>query len=335
MKKVAVAVLAVALLVLCVVVPVNANAPEVTHDDTFHFTRQQGSLGGADYEIFMPDSWNGHLVIGVRGYSHDEPAITDTNMHGLGMSFMKSSASKKFAYAWSTYGEGGFCVKAGIIRTHQLTQFVVDNYNVLGKVILIGFSMGGQIALMLAEKYPGQYDGVLDVCGNKDMSTFYNYWNDLWMRPSPNEIRSYLNGPPAYIPPFVTALFTDSNCNGLRNGAPTVMSDVETECDGTPESKPQAYDRLSPTHHAGITIPVISLIARLDFIVPLKQFVEYYDAVDAAGCLEYYRSYTITGPLGVFHCDSNMVAATMAKFPVLMGWVLSGTGPTATPRPAP
>ncbi len=73
------------------------------------------------------------------------------------------------------------------------------------------------------------------------------------------------------------------------------MVDVEAECGGTPESKPQAYDRLSPTCHADISVAVISMIARADLKVPIQHFNAYYDAVAAAGCLGNYRSYIILG----------------------------------------
>lgn len=267
-------------------------------------------------------------------------------MHVLGMSFMKSSALLKFAYAWTTYGEDGFCVKAGMIRTHQLTEYVIDNYvdnheqhgdfvdnnDLAGKVYLIGFSMGGQIACMLADKYPDRYDGVLDVCGNKDMAAFYHYWKDMSLLPQDaNQIKSFFSAAPAYIPTFVLNMIPDGGWLAMPPATTPVLSDVEIECGRTPETRLQAYDRLSPTSHAHITIPVISLIARYDVIVPLQQQMDYYDAVEEAGCLAYYRSYTI----GAGHCDSTMVGKVQTYFAKLVAWVVDGVEPPATPTPLP
>jgi len=307
----------------------SARPMEVTHDSTYHFTRQHGSLGGANYEILMPDNWNGHLVIMCRGYTSDEPPISDPKMQAMGMWLMKSSASQKFAFAWSTYGEGGFCVKAGIIRTHQLTQYVVDNYEVPGKVLLIGFSMGGQVALMLAAKYPDQYDGVLDVCGSKDMAALYSYYKDLSLLPlDANQIKSYLIGAPVYLPTVVASMIPASTLLTIPSSVATALNDVEMECGATPETKLQAYDSRSPTSNAQITVPVISLIARYDVICPLQQFMGYYDAVAQAGRLDYYRSYTINAA----HCDNTMFGKVPTYFPLLYAWVL-GSVPPVTSRP--
>ena len=280
--------------------PVLASRPDVTYDDTWDYTRYVGVLGGADYEIFMPDNWNGHLVIGCKGFTVSTttpfPTLEGINTHQIGHLFMNSTAlapdGKKFAYAQSTYDEIGFCMKAGMLHTHQLTEYIIDNFHVTGKVFLIGLSMGGQIDLMLVDKFPDLYAGVLDVCGNKDTTAFYNYWRDLANIPTgatdeitANSIRTYLKGPPASLPAAFVNGIPDAKLLAMRAGALRVMADVEAQFGGTPESKPQAYDRLSPTCHAQISVPVVSLLARGDLLVPIQHFNAYYDAVTAAGCL--------------------------------------------------
>jgi len=291
MKKTTVAVvfLAMALLMTFAVVQVDARKPEVIYDSFLHFTQTRGTLGGADYELLMPDNWNEKIVIGLRGYEGPVmPPMSDTYWeHGVAMAFVANPSNPpRFAFAWSTYGEGGWCIDAAMIRTHQLTEYVVENYNVQGEVFLLAFSMGGDIGCMLAEKYPELYDGVLDVCGVKDMKS-------------------------SWSPGFV---------------------DMEIECGGTPETKPQAYERRSATYHAGITIPVISIIGELDPLVPIAQFDMYYDAVEAAGCLNYYRSYIITGG---HHLDGPIQAAISPLFMTLVKWVVNGIVPDPTPPPIP
>ena len=274
-----------------------AKQPDVFHNSEKKFTQIRGELGDASYEILMPDSWNGKLVVACRGYYDSEPPIADTNpLHMLGMIFMTGKALtgpapdfSHFAYAWSTYGEGGFCPKEGMITTHQLTEYIVENYNVALEVFLIGISMGGEIACLLGEKYPDLYSGVLDVCGVKDVAS-------LWE-------------------------------TGMVN-----KEGIENTCGGTPETKPQAYERWSPTYHAAITIPVISIIGQLDTTVPIQQFDLYYDAVEEAGCLDFYRSYTI--PNGG-HCDGTTNAAIVPNFLKLIAWVATGDGPDSTDPPIP
>lgn len=333
-------------------VPVLAKRPDVTYDDTWDYTRYVGVLGGADYEIFMPDNWNGHLVIGCKGFTVSTtpfPTLEGINTHQIGHLFMNSTElapdGKKFAYAQSTYDEIGFCMQAGMLHTHQLTEYIIDNFHVTGKVFLIGLSMGGQIDLMLVDKFPDLYAGVLDVCGNKDTTAFYNYWKDLANIPAgatdaitANSMRTYLKGPPASLPAAFVNAIADLKLVAMRNGALQVMADVEAQFGGTPESKPQAYDRLSPTSHAQISVPVVSLLARGDLLVPIQHFNAYYDAVTAAGCLGNYRSYIIPGipPIPVTtHCDNTIINKVPTYFMKLFDWVIGGTAPEVTGKPLP
>ncbi len=320
--------------------PVLASRPDVTYDSTWHYTRYVGVLGGADYEIFMPDNWNGHLVIGCKGFTLSTttpfPTLESITTHQIGLQFMTSSAlapdGKKFAYAQSTYDEIGFCMQAGMLHTHQLTEYIIDNFHVTGKVFLIGLSMGGQIDLMLVDKFPDLYAGVLDVCGNKDTTAFYNYWRDLKNLPaSPSAIRTYLLGAPASLPPPFANAIPETSLLAIRTAALQVMADVEAECGGTPEKKPQTYDRLSPTCHADIPVPVISMVARADLKVPIQHFNAYYDAVAAAGCLGNYRSYIA----GTQHGDTTIINNVPTYFMKLFNWVIGGTAPAVTGKPLP
>jgi hypothetical protein len=313
----------------------NAKPPEVTYNSEYKYTVKRGVLGGADYEIFMPDNWNGQLVIGCKGYTPTYmplPLIDATVMHTIGLQFMASAADFRFAYATSTYGTNGFCMQVGMICTHQLTQYVIDNFHVTGKVFLIGLSMGGQIALMLAHKYPDLYAGVLDVCGNKDTEAFYNYWKGLAnLPPTASEVRTYLNGPPAYLPTLFTSGMSDIACLTMRASAAIVLADVEAECNGTPESKPQAYERISPTCCPELTLPVISMVARNDALVPIQHFNDYYDAVQTAGCIDNYRCYRFTAT----HCDATIIANVQTYFNQLFNWATGGPAPPTTPKPYP
>lgn len=319
-----------------------AKGPATTYDSQYHFTTLIGQLGGADYEIMMPDNWNGHLIIGCKGFTptttNPVPTIESLNTHTTGLQFMTrsdttTSDGKRFAYALSTYGVLGFCMQEGMIHTHQLTQYVIDNFGVTGKVFIIGFSMGGQIADMLTSKYPDLYAGVLDVCGNKDTAAFYNYWRDLSNLPEDaSTIRNYLSGAPTYLPESFLNTMTPAQFTVIPgNSRNNVLPDVEAECGGTPESKPQAYERLSPTYHPQLTIPVISMIGRNDRLVPIQHFNDYYDAVQAAGCMDHYRCYKFNS----IHCGPPIIAAIPTYFKMLFDWAMGGQPPAVTPKPYP
>lgn len=315
-----------------IIAMVGAKSPEVNYNSVLEFTQILGSLNGADYEILIPDNWNEMLVIGCRGYMDEEPDIGDAlSMYGLGMALMEDEAPERFAFAWSTYGEGGWCIQQGMIRTHQLTEYVIENYNVQGKVILNGPSMGGLIACLLGEKYPNLYDGVFDVCGVKDFASFYYHKKAITELPAnPTAIRAYMNGPPAYLPPSFTSTLPNNKLLQMRLKQIATLPKMETECGGTPDTKPKAYERRSATHHAEISIPVMSIIGQFDFGVPLFQFGMYYDAIEEAGCLEYYRSYVVEGGR---HCNEPVLAAAAIYWEIFVDWVVDGVVPAPTLRP--
>jgi pimeloyl-ACP methyl ester carboxylesterase len=320
------------------VASVAAKKPEVSYNSVLHFTRVVGELGGAGYELFMPDNWNGMLVVGVRGYAHaPDFNIEASGMHALGMAFMTLPSTRypdteRWAYAWSTFGEGGFCIQKGMIRTHQLTEYIIDNYDVNGKVLLMGMSMGGLISCLLAEKYPNLYDGVLDVCGLKDVKAFYEFQQTFVSFDDPADIRDFLMGPPANLPSWLVNLISDEDWQAGQEFAVMSMVDEELEFGGTPETKPKAYERYSPTYNAGITVPVVSMMGEFDFTATLYQFDMYYDAVEEAGSLDYYRSYMIPSAM---HLDSAIMAARWTYLELLADWVVTEVAPASTPAPVP
>jgi pimeloyl-ACP methyl ester carboxylesterase len=320
------------------VASVAAKKPEVSYNSVLHFTRVVGELGGAGYELFMPDNWNGMLVIGVRGYNHAPTFdIENSGMHALGMAFMtlpstRYPGSERWAYAWSTLGEGGFCIQKGMIRTHQLTEYIIDNYDANGKVLLMGMSMGGLISCLLAEKYPNLYDGVLDVCGLKDVKSFYEFQKAIVSFTDPDDIKGLFKGPPVNLPSDFVDTWDNAIVMMARNLAMVSMADEELEFGGTPETKPKAYERYSPTYNADITVPVVSMMGQLDSSVPLYQFDMYYDAVEEAGSLACYRSYTIPG---AGHLDNFIMAARWTYLELLADWVVDGVVPASTPAPVP
>lgn len=240
--------------------------------------------------------------------------------------------TERWAYAWSTLGEGGFCIQKGMIRTHQLTEYVIGNYDVNGKVFLMGMSMGGLISCLLAEKYPNLYDGVLDVCGLKDVKSFYEFQQAMVSFTDPDDIKELFKEPPVNLPSDFVDTWDNAVVMMARNLAMVSMGDEELEFGGAPETKLKAYERYSATYNAGITVPVVSVMGELDSSVPLCQFDMYYDAVAEAASLAYYRSYTI---LGALHLDSAIMAARWTHLELLADWVVDGVVPDSTSAPVP
>ena len=278
-----------------------ASTSQTTHDyyNNAGYTEIIGTMGGANFVIRIPDIWNGMLVVGCRGYSHVFYPNSQFDLDGICFPLISGG----FAYASSSYGEGGYCIQKAVIRIHQLTEYVVDNYNVLGKVFLIGTSMGGNVALLLGEKYPDLYSGVLDICGVKDLKSLYE--GAQYVLSLTDEQISALLGIPIWAVPAYRAFVEDW------------LADVQIECGGALEDKPKAYERISPTYHADITKPVISVIGGMDYVVPPEQTEMYQDAVALAGSSDLYRVYTV--PLGG-HCDLPVILEALSRFGELVLW---------------
>lgn len=121
---------------------------------------------GSVYAIYVPTNWNGDAIYfahGVRapqgpielGDDQDNFAEVRDALGGLG-----------YAMAYSSFSENGLAVKDGAQRTHQLRGLLASklkgapthNY-------LMGYSLGSLISLSLVEQFPGQYDGLLAMCG--------------------------------------------------------------------------------------------------------------------------------------------------------------------------
>jgi pimeloyl-ACP methyl ester carboxylesterase len=232
---------------------VQARITEETHYGTpgEGYTEYYGTLGRANFYVLIPDDWtnvlgDGMLVMMCHSAAYAEDPRDDFSDYP----FAVSLATQGIAVAASNYGPEGSGVEGGVIRTHQLTMYVIDNYDVTGKVFLFGTSLGGCVALLLGERHPDVYSGVLDNSGIKDWSAMYN------------DAVSYSGSDP-----FLLVWY-----------AITEIS-FEENYGGTPEERPNKYAKYSPTHHADMAIPVISVVHVDDAIVSPTQTDLYHAAL--------------------------------------------------------
>ncbi len=138
-----------------------------------------GELGpGASYYIYIPENWNNKeddLVLYVHGYVFPPelkdilpepfqwilptPHIDDELRNGL--------LAAGYAVAYSTFSEygDGYALKEGAIRTRQLRGIFTSKVGKPAHIYLVGYSLGGAISLMLAEKNPNLFSGALLVSG--------------------------------------------------------------------------------------------------------------------------------------------------------------------------
>ena len=287
-------------------------AKKVTETHIGNFTQYVGTLGGANFVVRVPnEGWNGMLVVGCHGYMmnwNPNAQFAMDNLGGVGLPF--ALVGQGFAYAASSYGEGGFPIKEAMIRTHQLTEYVIGNFGVTGKVFIIGQSMGGAIGLLLGEKYPELYDGVLDISGMRDIVLGYTDSVEVIA-----EIESIPEDIWINLDPFLQAYLSQ-----LLLQLKQMTADMEVQFGGSYDDKPQHYERLNPVDNAEISIPMISVTGALDQL-SVNQVHTFENAVAEAGCSEYYRLYI--APTGD-HANPPTINAALNHFAELVdypvGW---------------
>ena len=280
--------------------------------DMGDYMQYVGALGGANYVIRIPDDWNGMLVVGCHGYMGPgwfpgAQIALDNLKNGTDIPLPLVLVGEGYAYAASSYGEGGWSIKKGMIRTHQLTEYVIGKFGVTGKVFIVGHSMGGLIGLLLGEKYPELYDGILDISAMRDVVMGYN--------DSINIIADI-----EAIPPPIWLTFNETFKTyllGVLASLKVMTADMETEYGGTYEDKPQHYEKINPVDNAEISIPMISVTGANDTLSSVPQRESFENAVIAAGCSEYYKLY-IANPGK--HADSDTVDEALLHFDELVNY---------------
>ncbi|MFO7692353.1 MAG: alpha/beta hydrolase [Vicinamibacterales bacterium] len=137
-----------------------------------------GRVGGADYVLFAPAHWNGELVLFAHGYvapSYPDGAFPFDVPIGIQpgagvpadvVALRDLMLCQGYALAASSYRTHGYAVEDGVRDTHLLNAVVRRH---LGgppaRTYVLGQSMGGLIAVALAERFPATYDGALAFCG--------------------------------------------------------------------------------------------------------------------------------------------------------------------------
>jgi predicted esterase len=136
----------------------------------------EGKTGpGSLYAIYVPRNPNGDAVFYAHGirdaFTYLDPGVavpTEVTLNDQDRFFALRDmlGAAGYTVAYSSFSENGFAVKDGAQRTHQLRGLVASEMQGQpARSFLVGHSLGGAIGLDLVERYPGQYDGALLMCG--------------------------------------------------------------------------------------------------------------------------------------------------------------------------
>jgi pimeloyl-ACP methyl ester carboxylesterase len=126
----------------------------------------EGAIGpGADYEIDVPATWNGDLVLYAHGIVQASLPVALPSSQDNYAAIRGDLLAAGFAVAASSYSSNGWALADAVRRTHQLSGIVASQVGQPRRTFLLGHSMGALAIVKLAERYPRQYDGALAICG--------------------------------------------------------------------------------------------------------------------------------------------------------------------------
>ena len=118
---------------------------------------------GSSYQLYLPHEWNGTAIFYSHGIRDVLEPVSLRDQDNLG-AIRDNLGRLGYAVAYSSYSENGYAEKDGAQRTHQLRGLLTSAFGAPSRSLLVGHSLGGLVALQLAERFSSQYDGVAAMC---------------------------------------------------------------------------------------------------------------------------------------------------------------------------
>ena len=135
-----------------------------------------GSIAGAPYQIELPTTWNGTLLIWSHGYRASQPypprfaPVSSTaepapGWDGAPDAVGQSLLKQGYALAGSAYASNGWAVADGVAAGEQLHSFFAANIGVPQRTYVWGESLGGLVTESIAQANPDWVTGAAPLCG--------------------------------------------------------------------------------------------------------------------------------------------------------------------------
>jgi len=137
--------------------------------------------GTALYQVCFPQNWNGDLVVYAHGYvAAGEPlALPDDQVGGQSISQVVNALG--YAYATTSYRSNGLVADVAVDDVAELVSAIRARFQPdPARTFLVGFSEGGLVAALAAERRPAFVNGVLAACGPVgDFAAQIDYFGDM------------------------------------------------------------------------------------------------------------------------------------------------------------
>ncbi len=143
-----------------------------------------GDIDGAPYQITVPATWNGTLVVycpGMRDKADGPGEVDDRNAY-LGPSWPTVLALyyEGYAIAATSYKDNGWSVYEAIQDVRNLVSYFRDTIARPERTILWGLSMGTVVAVKNLEQAAGLFDGAVICCSvGAGTTRTWDAWGDF------------------------------------------------------------------------------------------------------------------------------------------------------------
>lgn len=212
-------------------------------------TEVTGEIAGAKYAFFVPDEWNGDLVLYAHGFIDPAQPIALPTADQI-EPFRDALLGLGYAIGYSSFSKNGLAVKEGTSETEQLRGLFVSQFRPAVRVYLTGHSLGGLIAVNLIEKFPSHYAGALPMCapvGGSQATVDYVghlrvlfdlFYGDDVLPGSVAEVPENVDLQAEVIDPIAAAILADLSANGIGAGALAISQLAQTPVPFIPDAGP-------------------------------------------------------------------------------------------------
>jgi len=139
-----------------------------------------GIHNNAGYRVEVPDEWNGDLIMWAHGFrgEGDRLFFNDPGDE-FNEGFRAWMLEEGYAWAASTYSKNSYNVSQGVKDTHALARFFNGLVSRPDSIYIGGYSMGGHISAVSAERYGNTYSGAMPLCGVVGDFELFDYFLDV------------------------------------------------------------------------------------------------------------------------------------------------------------
>ncbi len=158
--------LAMLLLGIAWAAPANAQSGHSAADGPTVYT---GTIDGAAYRAEVPPRWNGDLLLYSHGYrapgTDNTPTVAPSSPD-VSDALRVALLERGYALAGSAYRSTGWAVQDALDDQVRLLDWFGANIGSPRRAYAWGNSMGGLTSVLLGERNPGRFTGVLALCGD-------------------------------------------------------------------------------------------------------------------------------------------------------------------------